>query len=132
MIRIAAKYADGINSSGNLENIGRILGHYHRNLEELGKTVDDVYISGFAPSNYLLKDEKEYEDTLLKWKQRGTDPEKARQYDFIGHPDELVSKWRKAMDLGMRMSVINVRPSTTIPENIEMLARFKDEVWSQL
>ena len=132
MIKIAAKYADGINSSGNLENIGRILGFYHKYLEELDKTVDDVFISGFAPSVYLMKDNEGYEATLLKWKQRGTDIKAAREYDFIGTPEVLIEKWRKAMDLGMKMSVINVRPSSTIAENVEMLALFKDQVASQL
>jgi alkanesulfonate monooxygenase SsuD/methylene tetrahydromethanopterin reductase-like flavin-dependent oxidoreductase (luciferase family) len=132
MIKIAAKYADGINSSGNLENIGRILGFYNKYLEELNKTVDDVFISGFAPSVYLMKDNEEYEATLQKWKQRGTDVKAAREYDFIGTPEVLIEKWRKAMDLGMKMSVINVRPSSTIPENVDMLALFKDQVASQL
>lgn len=132
MIKIAAKYADGINSSGNLQNISRILGHYHGYLEELGKAVDDVFISGFAPGVYLMKDEAEYEETLRKWKERGTDINAARKFDFIGTPDVLIEKWRRAMDLGMKMSIINVRPSKTIAENTEMLTRFKDEVASQL
>jgi alkanesulfonate monooxygenase SsuD/methylene tetrahydromethanopterin reductase-like flavin-dependent oxidoreductase (luciferase family) len=132
MIRITAKYADGINSSGNLQNINRILGQYHKNLDKLGKTVDDVFISGFAPSVYLMKDEAEYEETLQTWKTRGRDISTAREYDFIGTPEVLIEKWRKAMDLGIKMSIINVRPSSTISENAEMLARFKDEVASQL
>lgn len=132
MIKIAAKYADGINASGNLQNVDRILGHYHKNLEELGKTVDDVFISGFAPSVYLMKDEVEYEETLRKWRERGTDIDVAREFGFIGTPEVLVDKWRRAMDLGMKMSIIMVRPSRTIAENIDMLARFKDMVASQL
>ena len=132
MIKITAKYADGINSSGNLQNISRILGIYHKNLEALEKTVDDVFISGFAPSVYLMKNEAEYEETLQKWKARGTDISVSREYDFIGTPEVLIKKWRRAMDLGMKMSIINVRPSNTIVENVEMLARFKDEVASQL
>jgi len=94
--------------------------------------VDDVYISGFAPSVYLMKDEDEYEATLRKWAGRGTDPAEAREHDFIGTPETLIGKWRRAMDQGMKMSVINVRPSSTIEENVEMLARFRDEVASQL
>ncbi|MCW4012494.1 MAG: LLM class flavin-dependent oxidoreductase [Candidatus Bathyarchaeota archaeon] len=132
MIKIAAKYADGINASGNLQNIARILGYYHKNLDELGKTVDDVFISGFAPSVYLMKNEAEYEKTLQTWKERGTDIKVAREYDFIGTPEVLIEKWRRAMDLGMKMSIINVRPSKTISENTEMLALFKDKVASQL
>ncbi len=50
MIKIAARYANGINSSGNLANIERILGIYHQAIEELGKIVDDGFISGFAPN----------------------------------------------------------------------------------
>jgi hypothetical protein len=79
-----------------------------------------------------LKNAKEYEDTLQKWKQRGSDINIAREYSFIGTADVLVDKWRKAMDLGMKMSVINVRPSSSIEENAEKLAHFKDEVASQL
>lgn len=132
MIKITANYADGINASGNLQNIARILRHYHKNIEKLGKTVDDVFISGFAPSVYLMKNEAEYEETLQKWKERGTDIKAAREYDFIGTPEVLIEKWRKAMDMGMKMSIINVRPSKTIQENSEMLALFKDQVVSQL
>ena len=132
MIKIAAKYADGINSSGNLQNIGRILGHYHKYLAELDKTVDDVFISGFAPTVYLMKNEAEYEATLQKWKQRGTDVGVAREYDFIGTPEVLIEKWRKAMDLGMKMSIIIVRPSQSIADDARMLALFKDQVASQL
>jgi len=132
MIKITAKYADGINASGNLQNIARILGIYHKNLEKLGKTADGVFISGFAPSVYLMKNKAEYDDTLQKWKARGTDINVAREYDFIGTPEVLIEKWRKAMDLGMNMSIINVRPSKTIKENTEMLALFKDQVASQL
>ncbi|MFH2111818.1 MAG: LLM class flavin-dependent oxidoreductase [Candidatus Bathyarchaeota archaeon] len=132
LIRITAKYADGINASGNLKNIREILGHYYPALEEYGKTVDDVFISGFAPSVQLMKDDAEYEDTLRKWAERGTDPEEARANDFIGTPEVLVGKWRKAMDMGMKMSIINVRPGQTLQDNIEMLARFRDSVATQL
>lgn len=132
LIRITAKYADGINASGNLKNIRGILGHYHPALDEYGKTVDDVFISGFAPSVHLIKDDAEYEDTLRKWAERGTDPEEARANDFIGTSEVLVEKWRKAIDMGMRMSIINVRPGKTLQDNVDMLARFKDEVASQL
>jgi len=101
-------------------------------LERQGKSVDDVYISGFAPSVYLMKDEDEYEASLKKWAKRGTDPNEAKEHDFIGTPETLVEKWRRAMDRGMKMSVINVRPSSSVEENVEMLVRFRDEVASQL
>jgi alkanesulfonate monooxygenase SsuD/methylene tetrahydromethanopterin reductase-like flavin-dependent oxidoreductase (luciferase family) len=132
LINVTARYADGINASGNLKNIDRILGHYHAALERQGKSVDDVYISGFAPSVYLMKDDEEYEATLRRWAGRGTDPNEAKVHDFIGTPETLIGKWRRAMDQGMKMSVINVRPSSTVEENVEMLARFRDEVANQL
>jgi len=132
LIRITARYADGINASGNLKNIRGILGHYHQALDGYGKTVDDVFISGFAPGVQLMKNDSEYEDTLRKWAERGTDPGEARANDFIGTPEVLVGKWRKAMDMGMRMSVINVRPGKTLQDNVDMLAKFRDEVATQL
>ncbi|MBN2335774.1 LLM class flavin-dependent oxidoreductase [Candidatus Bathyarchaeota archaeon] len=132
LINVTAKYADGINASGNLRNVERILGLYHSSLEKHGSLTEDVFISGFAPSVYLAKDEEEYEVTLRKWGERGTDPAEARKYDFVGTAEVLVDKWRQAMDLGMKMSIINIRPSKSIEENVKMLARFRDEVASQL
>ena len=132
IIRIAAKYADGINSSGNLSNIERILGIYHPAIEKLGKTVDDVFIHGFAPSVWVFNTQEEYDSYLQKQKADGKDAKTIAEKDFVGTPEVLIEKWRKAMDLGMTMSVINVKPFKDIPSNIEMLAKFKDEVASQL
>ncbi|MCW4049066.1 MAG: LLM class flavin-dependent oxidoreductase [Candidatus Bathyarchaeota archaeon] len=132
MIKIAAKYADGINSSGNLQNIESILGHYHPAIEKLGKTTDNVFISGFAPSVWLFDTQEEYDTYLKKQALDGKDAKVIEEYDFVGTPEVQVKKWRKAMDMGMKMSVINVRPYKDIPSNAEMLAKFKDEVASQL
>jgi len=132
MIKIAAKYADGINSSGNLANIERILGMYHPAIEKLGKSIDDMFIHGFAPSVWLFDTQEGYDAYLQKQKADGKDAKAIAENDFVGTPEVLIKKWRKAMDLGMTMSVINVRPHADIPSNIEMLAKFKDEVASQL
>ncbi|MBT3285674.1 LLM class flavin-dependent oxidoreductase [Candidatus Bathyarchaeota archaeon] len=132
IIRIAAKYADGINSSGNLANIERIMGIYHTAIEKYGKTIDDVFIHGFAPSVWLFDTQKAYDSYLQKQKADGKDAKSISENDFVGTPEVLIEKWRKAMDLGMTMSVINVKPFADIPSNIEMLAKFKDEVASQL
>ena len=132
MIKITARYADGINSSGNLANIGRILGIYHQTIEKLDKTVDDVFIHGFAPSVWLFDTQEKYDTYLQKQKADGKDAKTIAEKDFVGTPEVLIEKWRKAMDLGMTMSVINVRPHKDIPTNLEMLAKFKDEVASQL
>lgn len=132
MIKITARYADGINSSGNLTNIGRILRIYHQTIEKLDKTVDDVFIHGFAPSVWLFDTQEKYDTYLQKQKADGKDAKTIAEKDFVGTPEVLIEKWRKAMDLGMTMSVINVRPHKDIPTNLEMLAKFKDEVASQL
>lgn len=132
LIRLTAKHADGINASGDLNNVENILSSYYPALEKYGKTMDEVYISGFAPSVFLMKDEAEYESTLKKWGETGTDIDAARENSWIGTAEILVEKWRRAMDMGMDMSVINVKPFSTLEENIEQLAYFKDEVSSQL
>ncbi len=132
IIKITAKYADGINSSGNLQNITRILGIYRTAMDKLGKSYDDAWIHGFAPSVFLFDTQEQYEAYLKKQVDAGKDLAVIKEYDFAGTPEILIEKWRKAMDLGMKMSVINVRPHIDIPSNIEMLAKFKDEVASQL
>ena len=55
--------ADGINASGNLQNISRIIGYYHKYIDELGRSVDDVFISSYAPSVYLVKNNVAFETT---------------------------------------------------------------------
>jgi alkanesulfonate monooxygenase SsuD/methylene tetrahydromethanopterin reductase-like flavin-dependent oxidoreductase (luciferase family) len=132
MIRITAKYADGINASGDLKNVERILNILSPELAKNMKTVEDFYISGFAPSIFMMKDDEEYEAILKSWASRGTDPAEARKYGWIGTPEVLVEKWRQAADMGMKMSVIQVKPSKTHEENKEMLTKFKDEVASQI
>jgi alkanesulfonate monooxygenase SsuD/methylene tetrahydromethanopterin reductase-like flavin-dependent oxidoreductase (luciferase family) len=132
IIKITAKYADGINSSGNLQNIARILGIYKPAYEKLGKKYEDAWIHGFAPSVFMYDTQDEYDAYLKKQADAGKDTAVIKEYDFAGTPEVLVEKWRRAMDLGMKMSVINVRPYSDIPSNIEMLAKFKDEVASQL
>ena len=132
IIKITAKYADGINSSGNLQNIARILGMYKPAYEALGKKYEDAWIHGFAPSVFLFDTQEQYDTYLKKQADAGKDTAAIKEYDFAGTPEVLLEKWRKAMDLGMKMSVINVRPHSDIPTNIEMLAKFKDEVASQL
>ena len=116
----------------DLANIERILGIYHPSIEKLGKIVDDVFIHGFAPSVWLFDTQKDYDTYLDKQKAAGKDAKAIAENDFVGTPDVLIEKWRKAMDLGMTMSVINVRPYNDISSNLEMLAKFKDQVASQL
>jgi hypothetical protein len=132
MIRITAKYADGINASGDLENIENILRILLPALEHNSKGVKDFFISGFAPSIQLLKDEKEYKETLRNLAKQGINPDKSRKYGWIGTPEALIEKWRKAVDMGMTMSVIQVKPSKNHEENKEMLTKFKDEVATQI
>lgn len=132
MIKIAANFADGINASGNLKNVEKILSNCYPALEKAGKKIEDYFISGFAPSTHLLKDESEYENTLKRWAKRGINPEHAKEYEWIGTSEFLIKKFRRALDMGMKMCIINVRPSETLKENIEMLALFKDEVASQI
>lgn len=132
MIKIAAKYADGINSSGNLQNIERILEQYHKAIQKQDKTTDDTFITGFAPNVHLFNKQEEYNTYLKKQAKAGKDPKTIKKYDYAGTPETLIKKWRKTQDLGMKMSIINVKPHKTIQENIQKLAQFKDQVATQL
>ncbi len=132
LIGITAKYADGINSSGNLANIQRILSHYKPALKKYGKQEEDAFIHGFAPSVWLFDTQEKYDAYLREQKKAGKDVKAIAESNFCGTAEVLIEKWRKAMDMGMKMSVINVKPHEDVPSNIEALAKFMDEVGSQL
>ena len=94
--------------------------------------MEEFYIHGFAPSTTLVDDERELDKVLKQWTARGTDPAHARSNMWIGTPEMLIEKWRRAADMGMKMSIINVKPGETLEDNIEMLARFMDTVATQI
>jgi hypothetical protein len=58
--------------------------------------------------------------------------ENIKENAFVGTPEALVEKLRKAEDLGMKMMIAYVRPASNVEESKEQLTKFRDEVIRQL
>ncbi|HUS79370.1 MAG TPA: LLM class flavin-dependent oxidoreductase [Patescibacteria group bacterium] len=133
MIRIAAKYADGLNTGGGLRGIEDMVKQLEPELEKNGKRLEDYYLSGFASQVTLTRDASDYAAMAKRVagrSSRAVDDVKADI--FAGTPEVLVEKFRKAEDLGMKMFVIYVRPAGNIEEMKERLTQFRDTVMTQL
>ena len=55
-----------------------------------------------------------------------------KQDMFVGTTEVLIEKFRKAEDMGVDTMIIFVRPTGALALAMENLARFRDEVISQL
>jgi len=133
MIRIAAKYADGLNNGGGLDSLGKIRELLVPALERNGKRLEDYYFSGFAAQVTVNESDEEYESMVKRIAERSkSSVEDVKGDVFSGTSEALVEKFRKAEDLGVKMMVVYIRPATTIEEMKERLSRFNDEVIKEL
>jgi alkanesulfonate monooxygenase SsuD/methylene tetrahydromethanopterin reductase-like flavin-dependent oxidoreductase (luciferase family) len=129
MISIAAKYADGMNGSGNMNAIKG----YHKilepELEKNGREIRDFYLHGFATITPTKS--KAETDTIIN-KIANDKPAKEVADDvFVGTPDVLVEKLRACSDLGLKM-MIAIPRSDKLPEMKETCAVLRDEVFHKL
>jgi len=133
MIRIAARYADGLNSGGGLDSLVKVRGILVPALERNGKRLEDYYFSGFAAQVTVNESDEEYEAMAKRIAERSNRSVDDVKGDvFSGTPEALVEKFRKAEDLGVKMMVVYIRPATTFEEMKERLSRFNDEVIKEL
>jgi alkanesulfonate monooxygenase SsuD/methylene tetrahydromethanopterin reductase-like flavin-dependent oxidoreductase (luciferase family) len=133
MIRIAAKYADGLNNGGGLDSLVKIRELLVPALERNGKRLEAYYFSGFAAQVTVNESDEEYEAMAKRIAERSKrSVEDVKGDVFSGTPEALVEKFRKAEDLGVKMMVVYIRPATTIEEMKEKLSRFSDEVIKEL
>ncbi|MBC8498726.1 LLM class flavin-dependent oxidoreductase [Candidatus Bathyarchaeota archaeon] len=133
MIRIAAKYADGLNNGGGLDSLGKIRELLVPALERNGKRLEDYYFSGFAAQVTVNESDEEYESMAKRIAERSKrSVEDVKGDVFSGTSEALVEKFRKAEDLGVKMMVVYIRPASTIEEMKEELSRFNDEVIKEI
>lgn len=129
MIRIAARYADGMNGSGNLRAIRGYVKTLVPELEAAGKRMGDFFLSGFTTFT-LTRSEAETEAVLARVA-KGRPLDEVRDDFFVGTPEVLVGKLRECADFGIKMMI--VIPMSSRVEEIESTAeRLRDEVFSQL
>lgn len=133
MIRIAAKYADGLNTGGGLESLAKVRRILVPALERNGKRLEDYYFSGFAAQVTVNGSDGEYDAMAKRIAERSKrSVEEVKGDVFSGTSEALVEKFRRAQDLGVKMMVVYIRPATNIEEMKQRLSRFNDEVIKEL
>ena len=129
MIRIAAKYADGMNGSGNMNAIRGYLKILEPELEKNGRLMREFYLHGFTT---ITPTKTKAETEVLLKKIAKDKPLKEVADDlFVGTPDVLVEKLRTCSDLGLKMMIVIPR-SSKIGEIKETCAILRDEVFRRL
>ena len=129
MVRIAAKYGDGMNKGGGLDSLEKARELLLPALERNGKRIEDYFFSGFATRVTVHESEGEYSAQAKKVAEVSNKSlEDVKGDIFSGTAEVLVEKFRKAEALGVKMMVVYIRPATTLEEMKARLSRFNDEV----
>lgn len=129
MISIAAKYADGMNGSGNMNAIKGYVKTLESELGKNGRKMRDFYLHGFT----TITPTKSTAETagLLKKIAKDKPVEEVVDDVFVGTPDVLVDKLRTCSDLGLKMMIVIPR-SDKLGEIKETCTVLRDEVFSRL
>jgi hypothetical protein len=102
-------------------------------LEKYGKSQDEFGFSGFDHMVWHYDSMEDYEKGSRATAERFRRPVKTVKQDmFMGTTEVLIEKFRKAEDMGVDTMIIFVRPTGALALAKENLARFRDEVISQL
>ncbi|MFW9906139.1 MAG: LLM class flavin-dependent oxidoreductase [Candidatus Thorarchaeota archaeon] len=131
MIKITAKYADGLNIGGNLKSLREKIELLEPELEKNNKQLKDFFISGFS-AIHIAKNNEEYDLIIKDLATKVKKPKELKPYGFIGTPEILIDKFRQATDLGVKMIVSAIKPANNVSEMKDKLILFKDEVISVL
>lgn len=129
MISIAAKYADGMNGSGNMNAIKDCLKILEPELEKNGRKMRDFYLHGFTTIT-PTKTNAETDELLKKIAKDKPESEVASDV-FVGTPEVLVEKLRACKDLGLKMMIV-IQRSSNVQEIKGNCAILRDEVFRQL
>ncbi len=129
MISIAAKYADGMNGSGNKNAIKGYLKILEPELEKNGRKMKDFYLHGFATIT-PTKNDVETEEIVKKIAKDKPIKEVAEDV-FVGTPEVLIEKLRAVEDGGYKM-MIAIPRSGKLSEMKETCAVLRDEVFRQI
>ena len=128
MIKISAKYADGINVGAGLLRTRTIVQKLIPELEKYKKSFNDYLISGFGTIT-IAKDKQEY-DYLLQdlAKKTNKSADEVEKDVLIGTPEILNKKLKELQGLGVKMYIMSIQPASTLDEMIERYKFFDDSV----
>lgn len=128
MIKISAKYADGINVGAGINRTKTIIEKLHPELKKNNKEIEDFFISGFG-SVTIAQNDKEYEELAKNLANRtNKDIEEVKQDVLIGTPEILIQKFKVLQNLGLKLYILSVQPTSSITEIIEKFTFFQNSV----
>lgn len=128
MIKISAKYADGINVGAGITRTRTIIDKLKPQLLKNNKTLENYFISGFG-SVTIAKDENEYELLAKNLAQRINKPiDEVKSDILIGTPAMLIEKFHTLQELGVNLYIMSIQPATTVDEMVEKYELFEDSV----
>ena len=128
MIRITARYADGLNITGDLTKVKETIDLLVPALENNNKKLKDFFISGSLDFS-IAKNKDEYESIVKEIsKQTLKSKEEIKRDAFVGTPQILLEKVYSAQELGMKVMMLNIKPFSNIEEIKERLSLFIDSV----
>ena len=132
MIKISAKYADGINVGAGMTRSRTIIDKLTPELQKYNKKIEDYFISGFGTIT-IAKDEIEYEQLSKDLANRTNKSlEEVKSDTLIGTPDILVKKLKELQNLGLKMYIMSIQPAKTIEEMIDRFNLFDKSVRQHL
>jgi alkanesulfonate monooxygenase SsuD/methylene tetrahydromethanopterin reductase-like flavin-dependent oxidoreductase (luciferase family) len=129
MISIAAKYADGMNGSGNMNAVKGYVKLLEPELEKAGRKMRDFYLHGFTTITPTKS--KAETDTIIKKIAKDKPVKEVADDVFVGTPDVLIEKLRACSDLGYKM-MIAIPRNDKLHEMMETCAVLRDEVFRRL
>ncbi len=130
MRRIAAKYADGINLTGTLDQLEYLHKHMLAELDHVDKSSNDFYFSGFGGVRLAATEEQTVQMAEQAAKRQNISTEEARKKMLIGTSDELAVKFGKLKDdLDFKLMIVVV---TGVPSIADPMSTFSDEVMKRL
>jgi alkanesulfonate monooxygenase SsuD/methylene tetrahydromethanopterin reductase-like flavin-dependent oxidoreductase (luciferase family) len=128
MIKISAKYADGINLGSGMTRSKTILEKLEPELKKNNKTIENYFISGFG-SITIAKDQLEYEKLVNELAARtGKSVEEIKDDVLIGTPDILIKKLSQLKKMGLKLYIMSMQPAVTIDEIMNKFQLFDQTV----
>ena len=135
MLKITAKYADGLNISSGVESYEDKIKEISPELEKYNKNFKDFNFSGFH-SVHIADTEKNYEELVVDIaKSSIKDRDWVKKNVIVGTPEILIEKLRRLKDAGLRMTIITPREGSKQLSKIQVLNKvqmFTDEVKSKI
>jgi alkanesulfonate monooxygenase SsuD/methylene tetrahydromethanopterin reductase-like flavin-dependent oxidoreductase (luciferase family) len=135
MLKITAKYADGLNIASGVEDMGSVIEEIKPNLLKEGKNIKDFFFSGFY-AVHLVENVHKYEEIVNDLsKSINKSKEFIKENLLVGTPDVLLQKLRNLKDLGIKMSIVILKSGSKDLSPNELTSKFEyftDSVISKL